>query len=331
MPTLLPAPHGDIEIAPAIQTAGLTGLGLLYCASGHRMMSEFLLTEMSRSPSSDRCDNREAMVTAAAWALGMVLLGKGSTENLSGDAKMSSKKPPLTPAHGRGAHTATAATTQQSETRDALRGLQDLRVEARLLRFIDGGKRPGESTLFPSHPGPDVSSRSSRMMQGDDINVNVTAPGALIALGLIFIRSNNPEILLRLAIPTTAVALDSVWSDIMLYRALASCLVKWESVEPSLDWMRSQIPDAILRPVFPNTPTSVTGIQTSKDPKLLYQSGRQLSPRSALSHYLCALTGYCFGTGLVFAGTSDIRAKTAILSHLKLLQRYDDTSILVYI
>ena len=45
--------------------------------SGHRLITEFLLAELGRRPAPDRNESREAVSFAAAWALGMVLLGKG--------------------------------------------------------------------------------------------------------------------------------------------------------------------------------------------------------------------------------------------------------------
>jgi anaphase-promoting complex subunit 1 len=216
-----------------------------------------------------------------------------------------------------------------SANTEALRGLQDLRVESRLLQFLEGGKRPGESSLFPSHPATDISSRSSRLLEGKDININITAPGAAIALGLIFIRSNNPEMLQRLSLPSTIVALEAIWSDLLLYRAIAACLVQWEEVIPTEEWIRSKIPEVILSTVFP--PGSSQADAAKKDPKLLYQTGRKLNPRTALSHYLCAVTGYCFGMGIVHAGTSNATAKQTILMHLRLLQRYDSMTAIWFV
>lgn len=312
MPALLPAPHADMDISPAVQTAGLVGLGLLYCSSGHRLMAEFLLTEMARTPSSDRSEGREAVVTAAAWALGMVLLGKGASES----SPVNKTAAPFTPGPSRSAKGGVGA-TQLSGATEALRSLQELRVESRLLHLIEGGKRPGESALFPSPPTTDISSRSSRMLTGSEINTNVTAPGATIAMGLIFIRSNNAEILARLAIPSTTAALEKLWSDLLFYRATACCLIKWDTVDPTAEWIQSQIPDAILRSVFPQDVLQ----KANKDPKLLYQQGRRLEARAALTHYLCSVSGFCFGIGLVFAGTSNAVAKATLRAQLKLLQR----------
>jgi anaphase-promoting complex subunit 1 len=76
LPTLLPVQHWDIEISPMTQSAALVGLGFLYAQSGHRLIVQFLLEELSRKPTSDRCECREALALSAAWALAMVLLPK---------------------------------------------------------------------------------------------------------------------------------------------------------------------------------------------------------------------------------------------------------------
>ena len=327
MPALLPSQHGDMDISPAVQTAAFTSLGLLHCGSGHRLMTEFLLTEMSRSPSSDRCDSREAMVTAAAWALGMVLLGKGSKDNnrqRHGDAATNSTKSnqvPVTPGGPVSDTARTAAGAGLSKEEDVLRGLADLRVEDRLLQLIDGGKRPGESLLFPLHSSVDISSRSSRMLESNEVNTNLTAPGATIALALIFIRSNNADILQRIALPTTIVALDAIRPDLLIYRAMATCLIGWDQVTPTAEWIKSNIPLPILKAVFPTETLRGASPTAPVDLNLLYQTSKKLDGRTALTLYLSAVTGFCYGIGIVFAGTADNSAKETLLGHLKLLQR----------
>ncbi len=327
MPALLPSQHGDMDISPAVQTAAFTSLGLLHCGSGHRLMTEFLLTEMSRSPSSDRCDSRDAMVTAAAWALGMVLLGKGSKDNnrhRSSDTATNSTKSnhvPVTPGGPVPGAARTAAGAGLSKEEDVLRGLADLRVEDRLLQLIDGGKRPGESLLFPLHSSVDISSRSSRMLESNEVNTNLTAPGATIALALIFIRSNNADILQRIALPTTIVALDAIRPDLLIYRAMATCLIGWDQVTPTADWIKSNIPLPILKAVFPTETLRGMCPTAPVDLNILYQTSKKLDGRTALALYLSAVTGFCYGIGIVFAGTANISAKETLLGHLKLLQR----------
>lgn len=280
LPALLPPRHWDIEITPVVQTAAFTGLGLLHCGSAHRLMTEFLLAEMSRRPTSDRCETREAMALSVAWSLGMVLLGKGQTDS---DGKLS-----------------------------GLNGLADLQIEDRLQQHMDGGRRPPESHLFSISSYNDHNSKSSRILETDDINTEVTAPGATIALALIYMKSNNVEIAKRLALPTTAYKLDATRPDLLLYRAVGYCLVLWDKVEPSESWIESQVPDIITKTIFSTDTENRDNSNNTPNHKM--------PAHAALSAYLCIICGYCMGLGLVYAGTANNEAKQTIYSKLKFLQ-----------
>ena len=280
LPALLPPRHWDIEITQVVQTAALTGLGLLHCGSAHRLMTEFLLAEMSRRPTSDRCETREAMALSVAWSLGMVLLGKGRPDS---EGKLS-----------------------------GLNGLADLQIEDRLQQHMDGGRRPPESHLFTMSSYNDHNSKSSRILETEDINTEVTAPGATIALSLIYIKSNNVEIAKRLALPSTSFKLDATRPDLLIYRAIGYCLVLWDKVEPSESWIESQIPDIITKTVFNTHSENIDNSNNGPH--------HMMPAPAALSAYLCIICGYCVGLGLVFAGTADNNAKQAIFSKLKFLQ-----------
>lgn len=186
-----------------------------------------------------------------------------------------------------------------------------------------------------------MSSKSSRVLDGDEINTNITAPGAIIALSLIYIRSNNIEILQRLAIPTTMIALDVIRPDLLIYRALGICLIQWDLVIPSEQWIYNQIPIVILKSLSlspednidssknnntrnnsmnkENHEYPITNTITNKK-NLLSNNKLELDPRIALALYLSCISGYCYGIGIVFAGTSDTLANKTLLHYLKLLQ-----------
>lgn len=302
LPALLPPRHWDIEISPLVQTASLAGLGLLHAGSGHRLMAEFLLAELSRKPSSDRCDTREAMALSAAWALGVVLLGKGSSSTPFG-------------ASGHVGHPPLDSLSVPDSGANGLSGLNDLHIEDRLHLHIVGGRRPPDSHLFPSLTLHDSHSKSSRVLEGGDINTDVTAPGATIALALIYIRSNNTEIASRIALPNTVFALDSIRPDLLLFRALGRCLILWDHVQPTAEWLDSQIPSVLSSSLFND------GVDRAVRPGA---SSAVLNTKAALLAYLCTVAGYCFGIGMVYAGTGDMRANSALLSKLKLLQGFRD-------
>lgn len=301
VPSLLPPQHWDIEILPQVQTAALVGLGLLYCHSGHRLMTEFLLAELGRRPTSDRDkgDCREAVSFAAAWALGVVLLSKGKGKGKSDQL-------------------------DKNGAIGGLGGLTDLCIEDRLCQHLEGGKRPPDSNLFPHAGVPQgdghaAGGRSSRVMEGDQLNIGVTGPGAAVALGLIYIRSGNEEICHRLSLPQTAFALESIRPDLLLYRAVARCLVLWDTVDPTDAWIDSQTPHAVIRSLFPST------IQAENENVRRKERGKvDLDPRSALAVYLNVVTGHCWGIGLVFAGTANNTARDTLMGKLKMLQLFRD-------
>lgn len=159
IPSLLPPSFSTMEVAPAAQAAAVSGIGLLYQGSSHRMMTEFLLNEIGRRPTSDSATHdREGFTLACGISLGMVNICKGG-----GD----------------------------------MSGLADLQIVSRLVKYIVGGKdsddfqRRRETNNRATFTGSGIADqeKTSRIYEGDSINTDVTAPGATLALGLIFMRS----------------------------------------------------------------------------------------------------------------------------------------------
>ena len=65
IPALLPAGFAEMEIPVMVQTAAVLGIGLLYQGTAHRLMTEVLLAELSRSPTGDICEDREVSALAS--------------------------------------------------------------------------------------------------------------------------------------------------------------------------------------------------------------------------------------------------------------------------
>ncbi|KAJ5555529.1 hypothetical protein N7461_003999 [Penicillium sp. DV-2018c] len=79
-------PHGaaELNLSPLTQTAGIMGIGLLYCDSQHRRMSEVMLSEIENREQDDQATTAggeelrdEGYRLAAGFALGFINLGKG--------------------------------------------------------------------------------------------------------------------------------------------------------------------------------------------------------------------------------------------------------------
>ena len=101
-------------------------------------------------------------------------------------------------------------------------GLADLRIEERLQRYMTGGKE-----------------------RSGWVNTTITAAGATLALGMMFLRSNNHAVAARLAVPDTLFLLDFVRPDLLMLRTLCRGLVLWDAVVGTAEWVEAQIPCAI--------------------------------------------------------------------------------------
>ena len=74
--------------------------------------------------------------------------------------------------------------------------------------------------------------RAGQVMRGSVVNLDVTAPGATLALGLMFMRTNDADVAARLAVPNTRFALDHARPDFILLRVVARSLVAFDSCVP---------------------------------------------------------------------------------------------------
>ncbi|PSS21393.1 Anaphase-promoting complex subunit like [Actinidia chinensis var. chinensis] len=83
------------------------------------------------------------------------------------------------------------------------------------------------------------------MMDGTQVNVDITAPGAIIALALMFLKSESDLVVSRLSIPCTRFNLQYVRPDFIMLRVIAQNLIMWSRVHPSKDWIQSQIPEIV--------------------------------------------------------------------------------------
>lgn len=77
---LLPPGAAELNLSHLTQTAGLMGIGLVYCQSQHRRMSEVMMSEIEHEGDEDEEDplRNEGYRLAAGFALGLINLGKGT-------------------------------------------------------------------------------------------------------------------------------------------------------------------------------------------------------------------------------------------------------------
>lgn len=289
IPSLIPQHFSAIDVASAVQAAAVTGAGLLFQRSSHRMMTEFLLNEIGKRPDSDMSvSDREAYTLSCGIALGMVNLCLGE------------------------------------DSRDVERaaGISDLRVEERLYRYMLGGidhdesQRTRESnerfSASDTNDNGDIE-KCSVVFEGLSINTDVTAPGATIALGLMYMKTGNRTVASAMALPQTHFLLEFVRPDFLTLRILSRALILWADVTPTNNWIESQMPIVVARAYK----EMQTAAQNSMD-------GLSQKPRRPIEYdrhavrqiYTHVLAGACFSIGLRYAGTGDQKAKAVLTERI---------------
>ncbi|KAK7806339.1 hypothetical protein U0070_020191 [Myodes glareolus] len=93
-------------------------------------------------------------------------------------------------------------------------GMSDLNVPEQLYQYMVGGHRRFQTGMHrEKHKSP-----SYQIKEGDTINVDVTCPGATLALAMIYLKTNNRSIADWLRAPDTMYLLDFVKPEFLLLR-----------------------------------------------------------------------------------------------------------------
>ncbi|KAL8733522.1 MAG: hypothetical protein Q9181_003555 [Wetmoreana brouardii] len=79
---MLPRDSAELNVSPLTQTSGIMGIGLLYCNTQHRRMSEMMLSEIENMDYEENANpienvRDEGYRLAAGFALGYINLGRG--------------------------------------------------------------------------------------------------------------------------------------------------------------------------------------------------------------------------------------------------------------
>ncbi|XP_028156342.1 anaphase-promoting complex subunit 1 isoform X2 [Ostrinia furnacalis] len=124
--------------------------------------------------------------------------------------------------------------------------------------------------------------------------------GATVALGLMYLRSNNAALAGWLRAPATAYQLDYVRPDLLMLRIIARGLVLWDSIEATEEWIEEQVPASIKPYCF---------VKPTED-HIDYEAMNQA--------YCNIIAGACFAVGLRFAGSGDEDARDAVMHFVRL-------------
>ncbi|KAL7555258.1 hypothetical protein ACHAWF_018933, partial [Thalassiosira exigua] len=318
VPSLLPPSFIPMDLASTVQAAAVAGIGLLYQGSSHRLMTEFLLNEIGRQPVKDQSSNdREGFALVCGLALGMVNLGKGAS---------------------------------------TVSGLEDLRIEERLHRYITGRTDAG-AEIHGRKEGPDGTGggvgdndRNSRIYEVNSLNRDITAPGATLALGLMYIKSHNISVASGLRLPQTHFSLDYVRPDLLALRVISRSLILWNDVEPTSEWIDAQIPSIVKNSVrwmkdaakkamavgSMSEETDVHNMMVEEQSDAEIEAGERakqediadFDPEAVRQANAHIVAGACFSLGLKYAGSANrVAASTIVERALWFLELRDNRDV----
>jgi anaphase-promoting complex subunit 1 len=105
-----------------------------------------------------------------------------------------------------------------------------LELDSRLIRFIEGGKKmkPPKSMISNFR---NENKLSSSVEEGDKVNTHITAAPALIALALIYLKTNNKTIVDHILIPNSFCALEQCNPNTILMKTITKNLIMWDNIK----------------------------------------------------------------------------------------------------
>eukprot|EP01018_Ginkgo_biloba_P012111 Gb_37425 [translate_table: standard] len=264
IPSRHPPSFPELEITIRMQSAALMAVGLLYQESAHPIAMKILIDEIGRKSSGDNVLERQGYAIAAGLALGLVTLGRGK------DAS----------------------------------GFADTLVD-RLFQYISGGKDPSnETNLTATCILDDASQNTGQVMDASMVNIDVTAPAAIVALALMFLKTECDVVASRLSVPDTNYDLQFVRPDFILLRVIARNMILWDRIYPSEKWIEDQIPDIVKE-----------GVSSMEDNEINLL--HIIDIEASVQAFVNIIAGACFSIGLRYAGTANADAQE-LLHHYSL-------------
>ncbi|KAJ0235224.1 Anaphase-promoting complex subunit 1 [Hirschfeldia incana] len=166
----------------------------------------------------------------------------------------------------------------------------------RLIQYL--GAKEGRYLLTPSN---EDHRSAAQITDGSTSNVDITAPGAIIALALMYLKTESEVIFSKLSIPQTHYELQCVRPDFIMLRVIARNLIMWSRIRPTCDWIQSQVPEVVKN--------GISHLQDDMDDTY------EVDVEALVQAYVNIVAGACISLGLRFAGTRDGNARDLLYNY----------------
>lgn len=172
-----------------------------------------------------------------------------------------------------------------------------------LHHYINGGlKRPYTGTTQDLYKTPSVL-----VHEGQNVNTNVTAPGALVAIALMFLKTHNKAAVDLLRIPDTQKNLEYVRPDLLMLKIISRNLILWNDMIPTEEWLYSNVPKIVKE-----------AADTIENPT----NTDDIDYETMLQAYVNIIAGNLFSLSLKYAGSSNKMAASLIKQQMELFIKY---------
>ena len=135
----------------------------------------------------------------------------------------------------------------------------------------------------------DVSVRSQQISD-EGIDIMSLGPGSLMALSMIYLKSGDKSISNFLKPDNSYFLLDETHPHIILLQTISYCLVQWNEIQPTQQWLDSIIPQVLTNNI-------------NRNRQELIQEGMELDVVQVIHSHI--LVGCLFSLGLRFAGSQN--------------------------
>uniref|UniRef100_A0A7M5XES7 Anaphase-promoting complex subunit 1 n=1 Tax=Clytia hemisphaerica TaxID=252671 RepID=A0A7M5XES7_9CNID len=175
-----------------------------------------------------------------------------------------------------------------------------------LYNYINRGKK---NELIPGYNDSSQNQGSFQIFEGDTVNTDVTAPAAIMALALLYLKTNNLMVANSVKVIVSEATMDSLKPDHVLYRMLSFNLIMWDTLVPTLDWMEE---------IVPGYAELLESLQS--------KSFLMIGWTQELYYRICAISGSFLALSLKFAASCNAHAFNMMLPWLKIIRKLRESS-----
>lgn len=168
------------------------------------------------------------------------------------------------------------------------------------LGYVNLGKGNDLKGLNDAHVVDKLISLAVSMKDYQPVQeLDKSCSGAIMSLGLVYLKTENLAIAEKLRLPNTEQTLDYVRPILLFLRCFTRSIIMWHTVEPTIHWVEAQVPKFVSE-------------------KLHLNNGRLNSDQ--LSYYN-VMAGACMAVAVKYASSQSLRARDTIFYYLSSVSR----------